>query len=193
MRNYSIEIYVIILLAVFINCCTPPYIKMSKENPQELINKQDSLFNKHGDSKSLLDALLNANVSVGELSFYKGEFAKAIINFNNVLKISKENANAKYYLNLIEGQKLIATGNKNKIWNAIEIFSKASMLLPDRGEAYYYVAKAYTMISDKDFDLIFESYEKAISLKLNSNIKLRIENEYENIKLRKKELDSFWK
>ena len=191
--NYYINTYIVVFLAIFINCCTPLYIKMSKENPNEFINRQDSLLVKHGNSKLFLDALLNANTAVGESNFQKGKFTESKINFNKVIKMSKDNINAKYYLKLIEGQKLIATGNKNKIWDAIEIFSKASIFLPNRGEAYYYIAKSYTMIGDKDFDLIFEAYDKAISLKVNKDLRLKIEKEYEDVKIRKKRLDSFWK
>jgi hypothetical protein len=48
-------------------------------------------------------------------------------------------------------------------------------------------------LGDKDFDLILESYEKALSLELDSKLRLEVEKKYKHAKERKKKLDSFWR
>ena len=66
-------------------------------------------------------------------------------------------------------------------------------MYPQNGEPLYWIAIAYTKLGDKDFDLIIESYEKALSLELDSELKVETEKKYKHAKERKKKLDSFWR
>jgi tetratricopeptide (TPR) repeat protein len=94
---------------------------------------------------------------------------------------------------LAEGHALLKKGNKNGIWDGIEKYSKASTLYPQNGEPLYWIAIAYTKLGDKDFDLILESYEKALSLELDSELRVKAGKKYKHAKERKKKLDSFWR
>jgi len=55
------------------------------------------------------------------------------------------------------------------------------------------MAISYTKLGDTDFDLILESYEKALALELNDKQRSEAEKKYEKAKERKKKLETFWK
>ena len=55
------------------------------------------------------------------------------------------------------------------------------------------MAIAYTKLGDTDFDLILESYEKAMSLELENELRTEVEKKHKHAKERKNKLDSFWK
>ena len=66
-------------------------------------------------------------------------------------------------------------------------------LYPGNGEPFYLMAISYTKLGDTDFDLILESYEKALALELNDKQRAEAEKKYEKAKERKKKLETFWK
>ena len=55
------------------------------------------------------------------------------------------------------------------------------------------MAIAYTKLGDTDFDLILKSYEKAMSLELENELRTEAEKKHKHAKERKNKLDSFWK
>jgi tetratricopeptide (TPR) repeat protein len=123
----------------------------------------------------------------------KGDNVSAINHYKKASELNSSDKVSKYGVLISEGRLLVSQGNKNGIWEAIEKFSKASTLYPDNGEPFYWIAISYTKLGDTDFDLILESYEKALSLELDEKQRSEAEKKYEKAKERKKKLDSFWK
>ena len=55
------------------------------------------------------------------------------------------------------------------------------------------IGQSYLKLGDKDFDLIIESYEKALSLDVDDELKTSINNARAEAIRRKDLLKSFWK
>ena len=182
-----------LIIVLFYNCSTTGYKKMSIEDPETLLSIQDSLLIARASDQSIVDALVNAHINMAEKYIIKGDNALAADHFKSASELNSSNKVSKYGLLITEGRLLISKGNKNGIWDAIEKLSKASTLYPGKGEPFYWMAISYTKLGDTDFDLILESYEKAIALELNDKQRFEAEKNYEKAKERKKKLESFWK
>ena len=181
------------ILILFYNCSGDGYKRMSIEDPKTLLSIQDSLLIIKGNNQSIVDALVNAHNNVAEKYINEGDNVLAVRHYKKARELNSSDKVSKYGLLITEGRLLISKGNKNGIWDAIEKFSKASTLYPKNGEPFYWMAISYTKLGDTDFDLILESYEKALSLELDVKQRSKAEEKYEKEKERKKKLDSFWK
>jgi len=184
---------ILLMVLLFYNCSGNSYQKMSVENPEKLLSIQDSLLSIRANDKAIIDALVVANNNLAKKYMIQEENVLAIDYFKKARELNNEDIISKYGLLISEGKLLIQKGNKNGIWDAIEKFSEASTLYPNNGEPFYWTAISYTKLGDTDFDLILESYEKALSLKLDEEQRNEVEKKYEKAKKRKKKLDSFWK
>jgi tetratricopeptide (TPR) repeat protein len=183
---------IVIVLLVY-GCSGSVYKRMSVENPEKLLSMQDSLLFSRKNDQNILEALVSSHNSVADKYMKQNEYLSAINHYENATRLDNSNTASKYGLLLAEGHALLKKGNKNGIWDAIEKYSKASKLYPGNGEPFYWIAIAYTKLGDKDFDLIFESYEKALSLELDNGLMVEAEKNYKQAKERKKKLDSFWR
>ena len=123
----------------------------------------------------------------------QGDYISAADHFKKATELNTSDVVSKYGLLLADGNTLVKKGNKNGIWDAIEKYSKATTLYPKKGEPFYRMAIAYTKLGDTDFDLILESYEKAMSLELVDELRIEVEKKHKHAKERKNKLDSFWK
>ena len=186
------SISIIIMLLIY-GCSSSAYKKMSIENPEKLLSMQDSLLTVRKNDESILEALVVAHNRVAQKHIKQDDYISAISHYKNATKLNTSDTVSRYGLLLAEGHALLKKGNKNGIWDGIEKYSKASTLYPQNGEPLYWIAIAYTKLGDKDFDLILESYEKALSLELDSELKVEAGKKYKHAKERKKKLDSFWR
>ena len=183
-----------ILIAIFLNDCTGGvYKKMSIENPEDLLSIEDSLLRVNKNDGNILDALVSANNRVAEKHMKQGDYISAAGYYKKATELNTGDTMSKYGLLLADGNVLVKKGNKNGIWDAIEKYSKAATLYPKNGEPYYCMAIAYTNLGDTDFDLILESYEKALSLELDNKLRTEAEKKHKHAIERKNKLDSFWK
>ncbi len=188
----KILLSIILALTVF-SCSGNSFNKLSVENPEKLIQMQDSLLNNNVNNSKLLNALANSHNTIAKKYLKENQFVFALNHFKESSKFNENNLYSKYGVLISEGQILIQKGNKNGIWDAIEKYSKAATIYPNEGEPHYLIGVAYTKLSDKDFDLILESFEKALSLNLDADLKLKVDKRYNRVKSRKKNLDNFWK
>ena len=94
---------------------------------------------------------------------------------------------------MTEGHLLYKRGERNGLWDAIEKYHRASRLKPNIGEPFYYIGQSYLKNGNKDFDLILESYGKAISLELDPALMPIVLAAIEKQKNREKTLKDFWK
>jgi len=193
-----IKIYTRLLTSIIIvlfvcNCTGGVYKKMSIENPEELLSIQDSLLKVKKNDVNILEALVSANNRVAEKHMEKGDYISAADYFKKATELNTGDVVSKYGLLLADGNVLVKKGNKNGIWDAIEKYSKAATLYPKNGEPFYWMAIAYTKLGDADFDLILESYEKALSLELDNELRTEAGKKHKHAIERKNKLDSFWK
>ena len=183
-----------ILIVIFVyDCAGGPYKKMSIENPEKLLSIQDSLLKTKKNDVKILDAIVSANNRVAEKHMKQGDYISAAVYFKKATELNTSDVISKYGLLLADGNVLVKKGNKNGIWDAIEKYSKATTLYPKNGEPYYLMAIAYTKLGYTDFDLILESYEKALSLELDNKLRTEAEKKHKHAIERKNKLDSFLK
>ena len=166
---------------------------MSIENPEKLISIKDSLINIRKNDQKIIEALVYAHNSIAEKHMKTENNLLAVDHYRMANELNSSDIVSNYGLLISEGKLLIQKGNKNGIWDAIEKFSQASTLYPSNGEPFYWIAISYTKLGDTDFDLMLESYEKALSLELDEKQRADIEKKYKKEKERKLFLDSFWK
>ena len=166
---------------------------MSIEKHEGLLSIQDSLLRVNKNDGNTLDALVTANNKVAEQHMKQSDYISAAGYYKKATELNTSDLVSRYGLLLADGNILVKKGNKNGIWDAIEKYSKAATLYPKNGEPYYLMAIAYTKLGDTDFDLILESYEKAMSLELDNKLRTEAEKKHKHAIERKKKLDSFWK
>lgn len=165
---------------------------MAMEYPYNLISLEDSLRNTDLSKKNQ-EALVLAHKNIGLNKIAKKDYDGARVHFLDVLNYSKDDSIAQYNLFMIDGHLLRGTGKKEKLWDAIELYYKAIRVQPLNGEPYFFIGKSYQILGNKDFDLILESYQKALSLQLPTELKEKVEAEISLVSDREKKLKDFWK
>ena len=192
MCNFS-RILILSYIVLIYNCAGVSYTKLSQDNPEALIAMQDSLLLRQSKSSNLVNALVNAHVQTGIRATAEHNFNKASNHFHQALELNNKDTTAQYNLLLVEGHILLKKGNKNGLWDAIEKYARAGSLRQTQGEPHYWMAQAYLKLGDTDFDLILESYEKAINLSMGKDLLSQAQKDYNHTLDRKKQLDTFWK
>ena len=190
MKAKSTILFYFILL-VFFSCSTMKYKNMASSNPGKLISLRDSLDKEL--SPGLIDAFIEAYTKVGIQAYNSGNYEKSISMLLNSQELSPEDTLSKYYFLMASGKKKYESGKKELLWESIQDFYKASVLYPKIGEPFYLIGQSYLKLGDKDFDLIIESYDKALSLDVNEDLKISINNSRVEAIRRKDLLKSFWK
>jgi len=180
------------VLSILICCSTVSYQKIAIDSPYELIALEDSLINA-GLSKKNQKALALAHKNIALMQMKKREYVNAKSHFSNALNYSSDDSTVQYNIFMIDGHLLRKTGKKEKLWDAIEIYYKALKLEPFNGEPYFFIGKCYHALGNKEFDLILESYQKALSLQLSVSLKEKVEQELSLVSDREKKLKDFWK
>ena len=180
------------LIAFLICCNSVSYHQVAVETPHKIIAIEDSL-NSLGLTKKNQDALALAHKKVAVMHLKEKNYTDAKVHFSNVLKYSTFDSIAQYNILMIDGHMLRQTGSRKKLWDAIEIYYKAQRLYPNNGEPYFFIGKAYQSLDKNDFDLILESYQKALELDLSKPLIIEIEKEMLLVQTREKKLKDFWK
>jgi len=176
----------------FFSCAGNKYQKMAHNNPAALVALEDSL-SMSGLSLSMTKSLTFAHNRLGGKELETNNYEAAIVHFSHALKLSGGDTLSQYNLLLAEGHSLYKKGNKNGLWDAIQKYNKAAQLKPRLGEAHYYIGLSYHKIGDTDFDLIIESYEKALGLSLKPEIMQKTKEQLSLALEREKRLKDFWK
>ena len=180
------------LLFIYLSCNNISYHQMATEDPKGLLLLEDSLKSEKLNKKTI-KALITAHNTIGLSELNNNNIEKAKNHFSNTLIYSANDTLARYNLLIIQGHLLKKSGKKEKLWNAIQAYHKAAQLKPYNGDPYFFIAESYKKIGDKEFDLILESYKKALELDLSPQIKKIATTEYALILDREKKLKEFWK
>ncbi|NOZ04366.1 MAG: hypothetical protein GXO92_07160 [FCB group bacterium] len=183
------------LAGVFIGCgvIKPSLTELSETDPAFLAAKQDSLLVAEKNNPELVSALTTAHVNLARKAQSTGDYGKAQSEFEAALKLDSKDNRARYGIAMLKGRRLFKKGSRNALWDAIEQFGKASMYDPTRGEPYYWMAKAYEKKDDQDFELILETYDKALALELPEKLKGDAEKSRAEVAKRKETFENFWK
>ena len=165
---------------------------MATSNPGKLISIKDSLL--QSSSKThIFRSIALAHKSLGDSAIQEGNYEKANNHFTNALKLFPNDSLYIYNQLMAEGHLLQKSGKRDKLWSSIQAYNKAAMIFEKAGAPYYYIGNSYLKLGDKDFDLIIESYEKALALELNTDLRKRVIQAREHVSMREKKLKDFWK
>ncbi len=167
---------------------------LSETAPDVVVAKQDSLLALSKEKRpEFVTILTTAHINIARRYEKSGDIPVAVEEYKKVLKIDPKNMIARYELLVLEGLNLYRKGSKNALWDAIELFSKAASIDADSGVANYWIAKSYEKKDSKDFELIIEAYEKALTKKLPEDLRQDAENAKKIAYKNKATLDNFWK
>ena len=175
-----------LILALIIISCAPTPSSMAETNPSELIEKADSLILKHPNDIELRNAIVAAHLNLAKKS-------NNLNNYKSILKFDPKNKSANYFINIQKGKNHHKKGHKNGQWDAIQSFAKAAALDDTLGEAYYWLGQAYEKKDEMDFELPLESYDKALTLYLESDMRSKTNSARLALLKRKKTYEDFWK
>ena len=166
--------------------------KMARDDPAALIALEDSL-SERGTSPAVIRALVTAHNTLGLAALEAEDYKKGIDHFSKAVGLSELDTLSRYNLLMAEGHLLYKRGNKDGLWEAIQNYHKAAQLKHDLGDPHYYIGQSYHKLGDTDFDLILDSYEKALTLNLSSHLREKTEAAHAHASKRDKLLKDFWK
>jgi len=187
------RLFFLFLLVIYSwHCAGIDIQKMARDDPVALIALEDSL-SEQGLSPVIITALVTAYNTLGIAALEADDYKKAIDHFSRAVSLSELDTLSRYNLLIAEGHLLYKRGNKDGLWDAIQNYHKAAQLKPDLGDPHYYIGQSYHKLGDTDFDLILESYDKALTLNLSSHLRDEIEAEHFRVSKRDQLLKDFWK
>ena len=187
-----IRLFGIFLIVTTWNCAGNKYKEMASSNPNKLLSIKDSLL--QTSSKTyIVHSIALAHKILGDSAIQEGNYEKAKDHFTKALKFSPNDSLYLYKQLMTEGHLLQKSGKKDKLWSSIQAYNKAATIFQKAGAPYYYIGNSYLKIGDKDFDLIIESYEKALALELSIDLREQVIQAREQISMREKKLKDFWK
>ena len=173
-------------------CSGTVYEKMAIQQPLALISMEDSL-RKNGSSKKIELSIATAHRQIGIDKMQQGEYDTALKHFQKSTRALEKDTILLYNIFLCKGLVKYETGKKEKLWDAIELFNKASLLMPGKGSPHFYMGLSYNKLGNTEFDLIIDSYRRALSLNNNQEIASEIKAHLDEALRRERMLNEFWK
>ena len=187
-----IRLFGIFLIVITWNCAGNKYKEMATSNPNKLLFIKDSLL-QMSSKNHIVHSIALAHKILGDSAIQEGNYEKAKDHFTKALKLLPNDSLYLYSQLMAEGHLLQKSGKKDKLWRSIQAYNKAATIFEKAGAPYYYIGNSYLKIGDKDFDLIIESYEKALALELSIDLREQVIQAREHISMREKKLKDFWK
>jgi len=183
--------FLILFNIVFWSCASNNY-NLARSDPGAFLLLKDSLLS-NNSSKDARLALTYAHNKVGEKAIIHKDYKTAMKQFSFAVELSPEDSVSRYNLFMVEGHTIYNSGKRKKLWDAIDKYDSAAKMNPDSGEPYYYIGETYLKIGDKDFDLVIESYDRALSLNLDPGLKTIVLEKKTQEEKRQNTYKNFWK
>lgn len=186
-------LYFFILINILLwSCASKNNYHLAELDPERFILLKDSLLsiNRHDD---VISAFTGAHNSIGEKAILDKDYKTAIKQFSLALELSPTDSTSRYNLYMAEGHSIYNSSKRKKLWDAIDKYDSASRIKPKSGEPHYYIGETYLKISDRDFDLIIESYDRALSLQLDPLLKIIVLERKKHEQERQNKYEKFWR
>jgi len=187
------DIFFIPVICYGMTGCAPTITELAEINPEAVIAKKSELLAGKFVSDETITAVINAHNNLGDAAFQAKDFEEAKKQFNESFALDNKNKPAKYGLAMVDGLLLFRKGSESALWDSMEKFGKASYYDPTKGEPHYWMGRAYEKKDDGDFELIVETYEKALIGELSNQLKQDTEKRLAAIKKQQKTFNEFWK
>ncbi|NOZ74680.1 MAG: hypothetical protein GXO90_04795 [FCB group bacterium] len=177
--------------------CAPPVLTLEElavQQPEFVVQHSDSLAQAYRDQPDVSALLARAYVAVADSLTRKNPRSdQALSLYNQAHALDPKNADASYGAWMVKGHRYYKQGGRNDLWEGIQAFATAARYRPDSGVPLVWMARSYAKKDDDDFELIIETYNKALNSGLPDELRREAEAELEAIQKRKKVLDDFWK
>ena len=187
-----IRLFGTLLIVIAWNSAGNKYKQMATSNPNKLLSIKDSLLQSKSTTH-IVHSVALAHNTLGDSAITEGNYEKAKDHFTKALKLLPNDSLYIYNQLMAQGHLLQKSGKKDKLWSSIQTYNKAAAIFERAGDPYYYIGNSYLKLGDKDFDLIIESYEKALALELSADLRKRVIQARDHVSMREKKLKDFWK
>jgi len=187
---------IVTLLVLVIGCGTtrPSLEELAQTNPEQIVQQQDSLLQAGGDEARLVPLLVQAHLSLAKEAQGEGGLGRRLEqHYDAVIRLDERNKPARYAVALHKGQVLYKQGDRSALWDAIEQFSLAANVYPERGEPHYWVALSYLKEDEQDFELILEALDRALARDLPEDLRRVAEQKRAEALKKKATFEAFWK
>ena len=182
-----------LIIVMFLwSCAGRTYKRIAVSDPLKLVSIKDSLLQSN-PTAHIIQSIAMAHEALGKRAIQTGYYEEAKEHFTNALKLSPGDTVYMYYQLMAQGHIFQKSGKKDKLWSSIQAYSKAASVNERAGAPYYYMGNSYHKLGDKDFDLIIESYDKALALELNPGVEKLARKAREKALIREKKLKDFWR
>jgi tetratricopeptide (TPR) repeat protein len=183
------------LLIVAAGCgpSRPSLEELVQTDPEKVVRQQDSLLQATSDETLLVPLLVQAHLSLAKEAQEKNDWKTAQEHYAAVIQLDGSNKPARYAMALHKGQVLYKKGDRSALWDAIEQFSIAANVYPERGEPHYWVALSYLKEDEQDFELILEALDRALARDLPEDLRQIAEQKRAETLKKKETFEAFWK
>lgn len=191
------RLFPLFLAVIFYACVSPVsnYRAMLDENPEGLLALEDSLMSLTGFSgdTAMVNMLVEAHVSVSESLEFNGDLSGALAETEKAVALNPAHKKALYRMYMIQGHINYNHGNIWKLWDAIELYTKAAEIFPYRGEPLYWKGRTFEKKDDRDYESILEAYEKAASILPECPMLDDTRERIKRIQAEKTTFENFWR
>jgi len=156
---------------------------------------------KRGDTPSVSDKITEINNRIeksrtiyekGRTQYRQSRLENALYYFEQASEQYSGSEEINYHLYLTRGRILYEKGSVSDLWDAIELFGKASVLKIKQGEPWYWMGLAYNKKDKNEFTNAIDCLTRALELELNPDLTEKCREKLQEIKQRKKKMDEFW-
>ncbi|MFO7891150.1 MAG: hypothetical protein R6V04_12540 [bacterium] len=161
------------------------YLKIQNQKNESSISNMIAKIDKRIEKSQTL-------YKKGVIQYTKSKLNNALYFFNQASKQYPGSDDIQYYLLMTRARLLYEKGSVSELWDAIELFGKASVLKNKQGEPWYWMGLAYHKKDKNEFTNAIDCLTKALKLELNADLREKCKEKLQEIKRRKKKMDEFW-
>ncbi|RMF09516.1 MAG: hypothetical protein D6762_03490 [Candidatus Neomarinimicrobiota bacterium] len=184
-------------LLIWLHGCAsrPPGLEtLVNDRPRFVVEHSDSLVQAYADQDSAAPWIARACVTVADsIARVNPRSDQALTFYQRAHSLDPDNRDASYGIWMIRGRQFYKKGGNDDLWDGIQAFATAARFRPQSGMPVLWMARSYLKKDDDDFELILETYRKALNLSLPDSLRATAEQELREVERRKKVLDDFWK
>lgn len=183
------------MLWMLFSCAAPLTLEeLADQRPQFVVQHTDSLAQVFRNQPDVSALLARAYIAVADsLTRQNHRSDQALSLYNQAHALDPKNVDASYGAWMIKGHQDYKKGGRDDLWEGIQAFATAARYHPESGIPLVWMARSYAKKDDDDFELILETYNKALNLNLPDSIRSEAQMELEAVRKRKQILDDFWK
>lgn len=128
----------------------------------------------------------------GLAQYKQSKLKNALYFFNQASEQYSGSDDIQYHLFMTRGRILYEKGSVTDLWDAIELFGKASARKKEKGQPWCWMGLAYHKKDHNEFTNAIDCLTKALKLEPNADFSEACRKKLLEIKKKKKKMDEFW-